>query len=260
MFLAPGGRLAYFGPAQMAPAYFGREDFQEVFRDLSLERAARLGGRVPRRTPSTRATWSASPRRPARPAPPPPLGPRAFSLPSPRNWLTQFWMLTSRYTRVITSDRRNALMLALTAAAPGPADDARVARARTRAAGCGRHPHRLARRAGAAGRDTRDDVAGRLERDPRDRARTADLPPRARGWAVRVGLCRVEGRRARPAHDGAGVHPRADRARAAEPAGRRQPAALWGPRADRRRRARRAWRRWRSPWSSRRSRRLPTVR
>ena len=115
MFLAPGGRLAYFGPAQMAPAYFGREDFQEVFRDLSSG-------------PSR--DWAAEFRRHAfyeryvHPAPDLPLPARdstrrTFSLPSPGNWLTQFWMLTRRYARVITSDRRNAIMLILQPAVLG---------------------------------------------------------------------------------------------------------------------------------------------
>ena len=35
LFLAPGGRLAYFAPPQLAAAYFERADYQEIFRDLS---------------------------------------------------------------------------------------------------------------------------------------------------------------------------------------------------------------------------------
>jgi ABC-type multidrug transport system ATPase subunit len=37
LFLAPGGRVAYYGPPQLALAYFGFESYQEVFRDLSAE-------------------------------------------------------------------------------------------------------------------------------------------------------------------------------------------------------------------------------
>ena len=40
LVLALGGRAAYFGPAQLAPAYFGREDFQEVFQDLSADQTS----------------------------------------------------------------------------------------------------------------------------------------------------------------------------------------------------------------------------
>ncbi|MEA2496712.1 MAG: transport system ATP-binding/permease protein [Thermoleophilaceae bacterium] len=112
LFLAPGGRMAYFGPAQMAPAYFGREDFQEVFRDLSssdrdwstefLEHSYYERYVLPRDDlPEAKAAQ------------------RTFSLPSPRNWFTQFWMQTRRYTRVIASDRRNVAMLILQPAVLG---------------------------------------------------------------------------------------------------------------------------------------------
>ena len=37
LFLAPGGRQAFFGPAQLAPAYFGCSDLQEVFLALGTE-------------------------------------------------------------------------------------------------------------------------------------------------------------------------------------------------------------------------------
>jgi ABC-type multidrug transport system ATPase subunit len=115
LFLAPGGRVAYFGPAQMAPAYFGREDFQEVFRDLSSSeprnwaqefRAHPFHERYVARGQSETAV-------------PVPAAQRTFSLPSPRNWFSQFWMLTRRYTRVIASDRRNTAMLALQPAVLG---------------------------------------------------------------------------------------------------------------------------------------------
>ena len=38
--LAPGGRPAYFGPPQLALAFFGCEDFQEVFVRLEAEDGA----------------------------------------------------------------------------------------------------------------------------------------------------------------------------------------------------------------------------
>ncbi|MEX2195694.1 MAG: ATP-binding cassette domain-containing protein [Thermoleophilaceae bacterium] len=110
LFLAPGGRPAYFGPAQLAPAYFGRDDFQEVFRDLSTHQDH---------------DWSAAFRehpyferyvatRRQSPADRTPSGRRAVPrLPNPRHWLSQFAMLTRRYARVVTSDRRNLALLVL---------------------------------------------------------------------------------------------------------------------------------------------------
>jgi ABC-type multidrug transport system ATPase subunit len=37
LVLAPGGRPAYFGPPQLAPAFFDREDLQQVFQLLNSE-------------------------------------------------------------------------------------------------------------------------------------------------------------------------------------------------------------------------------
>ena len=51
----PGGHIAYFGPPQLALAFFGRDDFQEVFQDLERG-AARTGRRASARTPTTSAS------------------------------------------------------------------------------------------------------------------------------------------------------------------------------------------------------------
>jgi ABC transport system ATP-binding/permease protein len=112
LFLAPGGRLAYFGPPQLAPAHFGAADLQDVFRALSFDHTRdwarefresddyeryveRPGASAPAREPTRarEAIWS--------------------GLPSPLGWLKQFSTLSRRYARVIFSDRRNlALLLA----------------------------------------------------------------------------------------------------------------------------------------------------
>ena len=109
LFLAPGGREAYFGPAQLAPVYFGRDDLQEVFNDLAG--AERDWGRrfrehkdyeryVSSRLPST-PRMSASPM------------PRHTSRPNRRSRLAQLSLLTRRYARVMASDRRNLVLLLL---------------------------------------------------------------------------------------------------------------------------------------------------
>ena len=109
LFLAPGGRPAYFGPAQLAPAYFGRDDFQEVFRDLSAYQEHDWSAAF-REHPYYERYVAATREPPDRG----PSGRRMLPrLPSPRSWLSQFGMLTRRYTRVVVSDRRNFMLLIL---------------------------------------------------------------------------------------------------------------------------------------------------
>src|SRR4051794_32077037 len=82
LFLAPGGRVAYFGPAQMAPTYFDCDDFQEVFRNLSSGEP-RDRAREFRKHPFYERYVEAG-------GPPPEaeIEPRqhGFTLPSPHNW------------------------------------------------------------------------------------------------------------------------------------------------------------------------------
>jgi ABC-type multidrug transport system ATPase subunit len=108
LFLAPGGRTAYFGPAQLAPAYFERDDFPDVFHDLSTEERDWAGRfsehRLHRQYVEQRLSEDA-------PHVSPDARPRRVS--NPRGWLAQVWLLTRRYARVVTSDRRNVALLLL---------------------------------------------------------------------------------------------------------------------------------------------------
>jgi ABC transport system ATP-binding/permease protein len=111
LFLAPGGRAAYYGPPQLALAYFGLDSYQEVFRELSADTpeewkarflADELGARYLREplagyTAGTRPSTTVEPLREQR-------------------WSRQFWMLTRRYARVLAGDRAN--LVALIGAAP----------------------------------------------------------------------------------------------------------------------------------------------
>ena len=111
LFLAPGGRTAYFGPAQLAPAYFGCEDFQEIFALLAAHREHDWAGAFRdhpyhERYVEQPIAHAAEPVAPARRRTLP-------ALPSPRGWLAQVSMLTRRYLRVVTSDRRNLALLIL---------------------------------------------------------------------------------------------------------------------------------------------------
>ena len=68
LILAPGGGEAYFGPPQFAPSYFGRDDFQQIFQDLTA-RPSSTGARVFARTPITSAIWGRRRSRRALPRP-----------------------------------------------------------------------------------------------------------------------------------------------------------------------------------------------
>jgi ABC-type multidrug transport system ATPase subunit/pSer/pThr/pTyr-binding forkhead associated (FHA) protein len=103
LFLAPGGHTAYFGPPQLALAFFGRDDFQEVFKDLSdsgQDWAARFRAHTDHERFVATAAVPVLPRdvRPAKP----PRGP---------GWFRQVATLTRRYAKVVAGDRRNLLML-----------------------------------------------------------------------------------------------------------------------------------------------------
>jgi ABC transport system ATP-binding/permease protein len=110
LFLAPGGRLAYFGPPQLAPAHFGAADLQDVFRALSFDHtrdwANEFRGSDDYERYVERAEASAPAPEPAR------ARERIWDgLPSPLGWLKQFSTLSRRYARVIVSDRRNLTLL-----------------------------------------------------------------------------------------------------------------------------------------------------
>lgn len=109
LFLAPGGHTAYFGPAQLGPDYFGRNDFQEVFQDLNAiedrDWAAQFKAH-PYHHRYIESRIEADPQ-------PSPEGRERPGLPSPRSWISQFATLTSRYWRVMASDRGNLGLLLL---------------------------------------------------------------------------------------------------------------------------------------------------
>jgi ABC-type multidrug transport system ATPase subunit/pSer/pThr/pTyr-binding forkhead associated (FHA) protein len=108
LFLAPGGRTAYFGPAQLALAYFGRDDFQEAFQDLGsgdTDWPARF-----RAHPLHRQYVEAAGDVETQPA-----GPREAPSPHGGSFARQLGTLSRRYVRVIAGDRRALVLLALQA-------------------------------------------------------------------------------------------------------------------------------------------------
>jgi hypothetical protein len=106
--MAPGGKTAYLGSPQLAPAYFGADDFQEVFQALSsgadLDWKARFADhtdydRFVRRPFVELATTGVTPA-------------VAVAKPhAPSGWLRQLSTLTRRYLSVLAGDRRNLVLL-----------------------------------------------------------------------------------------------------------------------------------------------------
>jgi ABC-type multidrug transport system ATPase subunit len=108
LFLAPGGRTAYVGPAQLALAYFGRDDFQEVFQDLGsgdTDWPARFRAHPLHRQEVEPTTEEEAEPDGAREAPPLRGG----------SFVRQLGTLSRRYVRVIAGDRRALALLALQA-------------------------------------------------------------------------------------------------------------------------------------------------
>ncbi|RIK46719.1 MAG: ABC transporter ATP-binding protein [Chloroflexi bacterium] len=113
LFLATGGRQAYFGPPQQALEYFGASDYADIFTRLERERDTDWKGRF-RASPQwkecvvAQLQEGAAARTSGRTPQAPPPGPT-------RGWLRQFRTLCARYLRILASDTRNLAILALQA-------------------------------------------------------------------------------------------------------------------------------------------------
>ena len=117
LVLASGGRAAYFGPPQLAPAFFGCEDLQDVFQllnsdpDRDWSAALRADPAYARQLEAISAEQAEV----VEPAEPPrglAAGPRALIGAAQRS-SSQFSVLVRRYVRVLAADRRNAALLVL---------------------------------------------------------------------------------------------------------------------------------------------------
>jgi len=112
LVLAPGGRVAFYGPPAAALTYFGRTDFVDVFTDIEAGRDTAWDQRF-WSTPEY-ATFVAQPLR-SLPAAPSAVEPPRTTLRPPRDWPRQAWILTRRYFDTIVADRRNLAFLLLQA-------------------------------------------------------------------------------------------------------------------------------------------------
>jgi ABC-type multidrug transport system ATPase subunit len=125
LILAPGGRPAYFGPPQLAPAAFKCADLQEVFEQLNAQPDRNWSDVLSAGRPSIRLAEAPesqpSPSEPgareagaSEPAvsEPAELKPARQSLSArSRRQTSQFSVLVRRHARVIVADRRNAILL-----------------------------------------------------------------------------------------------------------------------------------------------------
>ncbi|MBT2477988.1 FHA domain-containing protein [Streptomyces sp. ISL-94] len=105
LFLAPGGRVAYFGPPDEALAFFGFEQWPEAFEAFENQQDRDWAGEY-RASPAHRRyvdvtagqSWRAGEsEQPARAAPPPP--------PKAQSWGSQLSTLIRRYAAVLSADR-----------------------------------------------------------------------------------------------------------------------------------------------------------
>lgn len=107
--LAPGGVTAYFGPPHLAAEHFGRDDWQQIFQDLSDRAPAEWKSHVDATERTPRAleqpfSDDASLKRGAAALEP---------VRRTRAWARQFTTLTARYARSMLSDRRAFAFLVL---------------------------------------------------------------------------------------------------------------------------------------------------
>jgi ABC transport system ATP-binding/permease protein len=108
LILARDGQMAYFGPPQLAAAYFDRADLADVFRTLADEKTTSWKERF-----REHEYFEQYVEREAAPAEAEEDASADFRAPHVRRgWWRQFTTLSRRYAAVLTADRRNlALML-----------------------------------------------------------------------------------------------------------------------------------------------------
>ncbi len=104
LVLAPGGRLAYFGPPQQALGYFNCSDFADLFNLLEHDTATDWTGRFTA-SPLHQALSGPRPVQKAAPAAPP------AKARAQQSAFAQFVTLCRRYLAVIAADRQYSLTL-----------------------------------------------------------------------------------------------------------------------------------------------------
>ncbi len=110
LVLSPGGRLAYYGPPAEGLAYFGKQDWADVFQAFRAEQdrdwAGQFRDSMAFRAPERQRPPASAPASPARP-------------PAPRSRAAQLAILCRRYLAVIASDRNYLAVLGILPVALG---------------------------------------------------------------------------------------------------------------------------------------------
>ncbi|MFD3357532.1 FHA domain-containing protein [Streptomyces fradiae] len=113
LVLAPGGRIAYYGPPGEALAYFGCAQWPEAFEAFENDRERDWAGRY-RASPYHERYIEAAMRRPVEPAPGPSHAPPPPPPPKAQSWGSQLRTLVRRYAAALSADRTFlAIMVAL---------------------------------------------------------------------------------------------------------------------------------------------------
>ncbi|MFF3322631.1 FHA domain-containing protein [Streptomyces sp. NPDC002889] len=102
LVLAPGGRIAYYGPPEDALAFFGFEQWPEAFEAFEHDRERDWAGTY-RTSPFHRQYISASSAQPQLPRPP--AADHVGPPPATQGWGEQLRTLVRRYTAVLSTDR-----------------------------------------------------------------------------------------------------------------------------------------------------------
>jgi ABC-type multidrug transport system ATPase subunit len=105
LVLAPGGRMAFYGPPDEGLRYFGCADWADVFRDLETRPDEDWAGKFEASPAYERYVAAPLSTRPPGPAKSPGPGPERPEPPKPRGKLRQTVTLSRRYARVIAADR-----------------------------------------------------------------------------------------------------------------------------------------------------------
>lgn len=119
LFLAAGGRMAYFGTPDGALSYFNASDFEEIYVKLADERTPEEWEETFRNSPQYRAqitdALTAEPETPAAASAPAASHLAAGSVPRQIGPLRQFNVLSRRYANTILNDPKYLLVLVLQA-------------------------------------------------------------------------------------------------------------------------------------------------
>ena len=107
LILAPGGRLAYFGPPQQALSYFNCSDFADLFNLLEHDTSTDWTGRFVASSIHQALTGPRPAQKAARPATP------ASNPVAQQSAFAQFITLCRRYVAVIAADRQYSVTLLL---------------------------------------------------------------------------------------------------------------------------------------------------